>query len=331
MNAELRVAAMPSIVIEVHEGEGRKEGDLEELRAALQRSPREIPSKYFYDDAGSELFERITELPEYYQTRTERALLTAIADRVAAVTRAEELVEIGAGAATKTRVLLDAMQRAGTLRLYVPFDVAEGTTRRVAEELTDEYPGLSVHGVVGDFMAHLEAIPDGDRRLVIFLGGTIGNLRPAGAEAFLRQLHDAMQPGDFFLLGVDLVKPVARLEAAYNDAAGVTAEFNRNMLRVVNRLTGGDFDPAAFRHRAFYDRARCWIEMRLVAERPQQVHLPALGLGFTLAPGEEILTEISAKYDRPRAEALLTKTGFQPLEWYTDPEGLFGLSLSRRG
>jgi L-histidine N-alpha-methyltransferase len=333
MNAELRVATMPDILIDVHEGEGRTEEDLEALRSALLRRPRQIPSKLFYDDVGSELFERITELPEYYQTRTERALLTAIADRVIAVTRAEELVEIGAGAATKTRVLLDAMRRAGTLQLYVPFDVAEGTTRRVAEELMEEYPGLAVHGVVGDFMAHLEAIPDGtgdDRRLVIFLGGTIGNLLPAQAEAFLRQLYQALAPGDFFLLGVDLVKPVERLEAAYNDAAGVTAEFNRNILRVVNRMTGGDFDPSAFRHQAFYDRERNWIEMRLVAESPQRVHLPALGLELDFDEGEEILTEISAKYDRRRAEALLAATGFEPREWYTDPESLFALSLSQR-
>jgi L-histidine N-alpha-methyltransferase len=333
IDAEPRVATMPNIVIEVHEVEGRNEDDLAALRWALLQSPRQIPSKFFYDDAGSELFERITKLPEYYQTRTERALLTAIADRVIAVTRAEELVEIGAGAATKTRVLLDAMRRAGTLQLYVPFDVAEGTTRRVAEELIEEYPGLAVHGVIGDFMAHLEAIPDGaagERRLVIFLGGTIGNLLPADAEAFLRQLHQAMEPGDFVLLGVDLVKPVERLEAAYNDSAGVTAEFNRNILRVVNRMTGGDFDRAAFRHRAFYDREQDWIEMRLVAESPQRVHLPALGLELDIEEGEEILTEISAKYDRRRAEALLATTGFVPREWYTDPESLFALSLSQR-
>jgi L-histidine N-alpha-methyltransferase len=319
-----------TVRIDVYDGEARAASELEELRQALLRSPREIPAKFLYDDYGSELFERITELPEYYQTRTERKLLTAIADRVVAVTRAEELVEIGAGAATKTRVLLDAMQRAGTLRLYVPVDVAEGTMRRVAEELVAEYPGLAVHGVVGDFMTQLEAIPEGGRRLVIFLGSTIGNLLPAEAERFLRRLHRQMAPGDHFLLGVDLVKPVDRLEAAYNDSAGVTAEFNRNILRVVNRMTGGDFDPEAFRHRAFYDRAHDWIDVRLVSERDQRVHLPALGLEFEVRQSEEIHTEISAKYDRERTEALLTKSGFEPLEWYTDPERLFGLSLAKR-
>lgn len=307
--------------------------DLADLAAALGRKPREIPSKFFYDEAGSELFERITELPEYYQTRTERALLESIADRLVEASGATELVEIGAGAATKTRVLLDALERAGRLRLYVPLDVDESMVRRVATELTAEYPGLCVHGVVGDFMAHLGHIPDGGgpeaRRLVLFLGGTLGNLRPEAARRFLEELRSEMAPGDDFLLGADLVKPVARLEAAYDDAAGVTAEFNRNILNVVNRRTGGDFDPAAFRHRALYDSQRCWIEMRLVSLKRQQVHLPALGLDFTLEEGEEILTEISAKYDRLRLEELLRGAGFEPVAWFTDPEGLFGLSLSR--
>ncbi len=322
--------APPLVVLELHDGKERTAHDLTELREALLSTPRRIPSKFFYDDHGSGLFERITELPEYYQTRTEGALLASIADRIAEITRAEDLVEIGAGAATKTRILLDALRRAGTLRLYVPVDVAEGTMRRVAEELVAEYPGLKVHGLVGDFMTQLDSIPNGGRRLVIFLGGTIGNLRPEEARSFLRRLQREIAPGDFFLLGVDLVKPVARVEAAYNDAAGVTAEFNRNILRVVNGLTGGDFDPGAFGHRAFYNRETDWIEMWLVSERDQTVHLPALGLEIEIRKGEEILTEISAKYDRKRAEELLAGTGFEPLEWYTDPEELFGLALARR-
>jgi L-histidine N-alpha-methyltransferase len=322
--------AQSLVVLDIHDDEERTARDLKELREALLSAPRRIPSKFFYDDRGSDLFERITELPEYYQTRTEGALLVSIADRVAAVTRAEDLVEIGAGAATKTRILLDALRRAGTLRLYVPVDVAEGTMRRVAEELVAEYPGLKVHGLVGDFMTQLDAIPNGGRRLVIFLGGTIGNLRPDEARSFLRRLHREIAPGDFFLLGVDLVKPVERVEAAYNDSAGITAEFNRNILRVVNGPTGGDFDPAAFRHRAFYNRETDWIEMWLVSERDQTVHLPALGLEIEIRQGEEIQTEISAKYDRRRAEQLLAGTGFEPLGWYTDPEELFGLALARR-
>ena len=308
--------------------DGQAERDRAELRAALLRTPREIPSRFFYDDHGSRLFERIGELPEYYQTRTEHALLAAIADQVVGLSGADELVEIGSGSAVKTRTLLDAMRRAGRLRRYVPVDVAEGTIRRAADELAAEYPELSVHGIVSDFTADLGRLPASARRLVIFLGGTIGNLRPAEAHEFLRRRAREMAPGDHFLLGVDLVKPVERLAAAYNDSAGVTAAFNGNILRVVNRLAGGDFDPAAFRHRAFYDPATCWIEMRLVATHPQRVLLPGLDLELDLAAGEEILTEISAKYDRLRTEQLLAGAGLAPREWFTDPEGLFGLALA---
>ncbi len=357
------IATSERVLVTVHNGAGQAARDRDELRAALLRSPREIPSRFFYDDRGSRLFERITELPEYYQTRTEHALLRAIADRVAAATRASQLVEIGSGAATKTRVLLDAMDRAGRLQLYVPVDVAEGTVRRVAEELAAEYPELAIHGVVADFTEELsplsplgpeaEARRDGagakataggpyghgagaaagrgpGSRLVIFLGGTIGNLRPEEAAGFLATRRREMAPGDHFLLGVDLVKPVARLEAAYNDAAGVTAEFNRNILRVANRVAeGGDFDPAAFGHRAFYDPVTRWIEMRLRADRRQRVHLPGIGLDLELDEGEEIRTEISAKYDRESAEALLAGAGLEPAAWFTDPDHLFGLALAR--
>lgn len=336
------IATSERLLVTVHNRDGQAATDRAELRAALLRTPREIPSRFFYDDLGSWLFERITELPEYYQTRTEHALLLAIAGRVAAASRASHLVEIGSGAATKTRVLLDALERTGCMRLYVPVDVAEGTVRRVAEELTAEYPDLAVHGIVADFGGDLAPLPalNGVEsahaclpggRLVIFLGGTIGNLLPREAEDFLARRHREMSPGDFFLLGVDLVKPVARVEAAYNDAAGITAEFNRNILRVANEVAGGgDFDPGAFTHRAFYDAGRRWIEMRLRSERPQRVRLPAIGLELELAAGEEIRTEISAKFDRASAEALLAGAGFEPVDWFTDPERLFGLALARR-
>jgi L-histidine Nalpha-methyltransferase len=333
---ELATKLSSLITVVVHNRDGQPARDREDLRAALLRTPREIPSRFFYDDRGSQLFERITELPEYYQTRTEHGLLAAIADRVAELTGATQLIEIGSGAATKTRVLLDALDRQGDLRLYVPVDVAEGTVRRVAAELADEYPGLAVDGLVADFNADLSPLPavaaaGPQPRLVIFLGGTIGNLMPAEAHRFLAARHREMASGDFFLLGVDLVKPVARVEAAYNDAAGVTAEFNRNILRVVNQVAqGGNLDPAAFTHRAFYDPAHRWIEMRLVARFSQHVRLPGLGLDFGLAAGEEIRTEISAKYDRASAEALLIAAGFQPLEWFQDPQALFGLALARR-
>jgi L-histidine N-alpha-methyltransferase len=365
------LATSERVLVTVHNRNGQAARDRDELRAALLRSPREIPSRFFYDDRGSRLFERITELPEYYQTRTEHALLRAIADRVAAAARASQLVEIGSGAATKTRVLLDAMARAGRLLLYVPVDVAEGTMRRVAEELTAEYPELAVHGVVADFNEDLSLLPlfgpeasgrasgaaaagnagpeggrepsgvgggagamggvIGGQRLVIFLGGTLGNLKPKEAREFLATRRREMAAGDHFLLGVDLVKPVARLEAAYNDAAGITAEFNRNILRVANQVAeGGDFEPGTFSHRAFYDAGQRWIEMRLRSERRQRVHLPGIGLELDLERGEEIRTEISAKFDRASTEALLTGAGLEPVAWFSDPERLFGLALARR-
>ncbi len=320
----------PRVTVDVHLDSGGPRAALDELRASLTEAPPRLPSKYFYDDRGSELFERITELPEYYQTRTEAAILRAAADAIAERTGAEELVELGSGAATKTRILLDALARAGRLRLYVPLDFSEGTLRRVANELVAEYPGLAVHGVVGDFLEHVEELPPGRRRLVIFLGGTIGNLGPERERAFLREVHGAMAPGDWFLLGTDLIKDPAVIEAAYNDAAGVTAEFNRNILTVVNRLAGGDFDPERFAHRAFWDAPMHRIEMRLVAASAQTVRLAALPLTLTIGAGEEISTEISTKYDRAMARDLLAGAGFHPLEWFTDPGERFALTLAAR-
>ena len=303
---------------------------LAELRTALAETPRRLPSKYFYDDAGSALFERITEQPEYYQTRAERALLAAIADDVIQRTGARELVEIGSGAATKTQLLLDAMERARQLDLYVPMDVSEGTLWRVARELVERYPTLRVHGVVGDFMSHLGEIPDPAERLMIFLGGTIGNLAPAQARDFLRQLGAQMRRGEHLLLGVDRIKDAARLEAAYNDDAGVTAEFNRNILRVVNRIAGGDFDAERFRHQARWNAEEHRIEMWLIAEAAQTVHLAALDLTLEIGAGEEILTEISTKYDEGLATALLEESGFALERWYSGAEDLFALCLAAR-
>lgn len=304
-----------------------------ELLAALHERPRSIPCKHFYDERGLALFDAITELPEYYPTRIERTILERIAPQVAATTRAAELVELGSGSATKTRLLLDALSAEGTLRRYVPVDVNEASLERVGEELVRDYPGLRVHGVAADFLGPLAPLPGaGESRLAIFLGGTIGNLRPADeAPAFLRRLHAALAAGDWFLLGVDLVKDVATLEAAYDDDAGVTAEFNRNILRVVNRLLRSDFDPARFRHRAFYDRERDWIEMRLVAEGRQTVWIGASAERLELEDGEEIRTEISAKYTRERAEALLSAAGFTPLQWHIDERALFGVALAQPG
>ena len=335
----VRVAVEPPpVTVEVRR---RPDADEErrELLAALRAQPRSIPSKHFYDERGLALFDTITALPEYYPTRTERAILERVAPEVARTSGAAELVELGSGSATKTRLLLDALHRdephgAGSLRLYVPVDVNEASLARVGEELVRDYPGLLVHGVAADFLGPLAPLPvlpeEGGPRLAIFLGGTLGNLRPADeAPAFLARLRQALSLGDWFLLGVDLVKDVATLEAAYDDAAGVTAEFNRNVLRVVNRLLRADFDPARFRHRAFYDRANDWIEMRLVAEGAQVVSLGVTGETLHLLDGEEIRTEISAKYTRERAEALLRGAGFAPRQWHTDDRGWFGVSLAR--
>lgn len=294
------------------------------------RKPPEINSKYFYDDRGSMLFERICELPEYYPTRTERSLLERIAGRVTDSIRAEELVELGPGGSTKNRLLLDKMAEAGRLRRYVPLDTNETVLRRMAEHLADRYSGLHVHGLVGDFTQILECVPRGNRRLITFLGGTIGNSRPREAVSFLSRIAALMGPDDGFLLGMDLIKDTARLEAAYNDSAGVTAAFNQNILHVMNRRVGADFEPDHFRHRAFYNSKDHWIEMRLVSTRIQTVRLPAIRLELSFRTGDEILTEISAKYDRDRAASMLARAGLRLIEWYADPENLFALSLARR-
>ena len=322
----------PPVTVEVRRRPDAEE-ERRELLAALRARPRSIPSKHFYDERGLALFNDITALPEYYPTRTERAILERVAPEVARTTAAAELVELGSGSATKTRLLLDALHAEGTLRLYVPVDVNEASLQRVGDELVRDYSGLRVHGVAADFLGPLAPLPstdDREPRLAIFLGGTLGNLRPSDeAPAFLRRLRAALAPGDWFLLGIDLVKDVATLEAAYDDAAGVTAEFNRNILRVVNRLLRADFDPARFRHRAFYDRTSDWIEMRLVALGAQTVRLGVAGEAIQLLDGEEIRTEISAKYTRERAEAVLVGAGFAPRQWHTDERGWFGVSLAR--
>ncbi len=319
-----------NITVDVHVNGETPEHAQAELRAGLLATPRTLPTKYIYDDRGSELFEQICELQEYYQTRTERQLLTDCADQIMALTGAEELVELGSGAATKTRVLLDAMKRAEQLQFYVPFDVSEGIVRRVAQELVEEYEGLHVHGVVGDFLAHLEHIPEGGRRLVVILGGTIGNLAPQAALDFVTSIHTEMASGDFFLLGVQLETNIKRIEAAYNDSAGVTAEFNKNILRVMQGMVGATLNPDTFDHVALYNKTDHRIEMRLRSNTQQSVQIPGLNLSLDLEKGEDILTEISTKYNHSRAEALLQKSGFDMIKWYTDSEELIGLALARK-
>jgi L-histidine N-alpha-methyltransferase len=308
----------------------RASHDLELLGESLRETPRRIPSKFFYDARGSRLFENITDLPEYYLTRTEIKLLQRYADEISTLSQASQLVELGSGSSVKTRILLDAKTRAGSLRSYVPFDVSESELQRVALELTEEYADLSVHAIAADFIHDLAAIPAGTPRLTLLIGSTIGNFDRAEASSFLQRISASLEPGDWFLLGVDLVKEISRLEAAYNDAAGTTAEFNRNILRVVNRLADGNFDPDAFDHRAPFDRQNERIEMRLLATREQQVRLKKLDLAFTLAEGEEIVTEISSKYRRPGVEEMLTAAGLTLEKWYTDAAESFALALARK-
>jgi L-histidine N-alpha-methyltransferase len=298
----------------------------------LTRPFKELPAKHFYDTEGSLLFDRICSLPEYYPTRTERAILTARAADVIERTGASELVELGSGMPDKSRLLLDAMRDAGTLDRYVPFDVSQHVVELAAERLVEDYPGLRVHGVVGDFERHLGAIPpaDGAGRIVAFLGGTIGNFLPGSRRRFLRSVGRTLRSGDHLLLGTDLVKEPAVLEAAYNDSEGVTAAFNRNVLAVVNRELGADFDLEAFEHVAFFDRHQEWIEMRLRALEPQEVTIPALEMTVHFGHREELRTEISAKFTRERLTADLRAAGLELEELYTDPDELFAVTLARR-
>ena len=301
-----------------------------QITRGLQASPKTLPSKLFYDERGSTLFEQICELPEYYQTRTEHQLLTNCADEIVALSGAEELVELGSGAATKTRVLLDAMARINRLRYYVPFDVDETIVRRVSEELVREYPGLQIHGVVGDFLFHLEHIPEGGKRLVVILGGTIGNLPSGAAQKFLATVNTEMASGDYFLLGVQLITDRTRLIAAYNDKQGITAKFNKNIIRVLRHHFGSHADPEAFDHVARYNEDEYRIEMWLRSREDQILDFPVMDLQVQFKQGEEVRTEISTKYDRPLAEKLLTSSGFALVKWYCDSDNLIGLALAQK-
>lgn len=311
------------------DGAGQLRSMADEVRRGLTAPQKYLPCKYFYDARGSELFERITELPEYYQTRTELAVLQSIADGLARELRFGELVELGSGSAKKTRALLDAMARAGSLVRYLPFDVSEAALRESASALLERYPTLSIYGVLGDFQNDLPHVPASvDRRLVIFLGSTIGNLDGPERKAFLGEICRLLGPEDRLLLGVDLVKDVATLEAAYNDAAGVTAEFNRNILRAVNNGLGANFEPEAYRHYAPYKVAEARIEMHLIPDTPQVVHVRDLDLEIAVTPDETIWTEISCKFTRASASAMLEEAGMRLSAWYADPQQLFALALA---
>jgi L-histidine N-alpha-methyltransferase len=311
-----------------------------DVLAGLTATPKSLPPKWFYDAQGSALFEKITELPEYYPTRTERAILRAVAPEIAALTGATTLVELGSGSSEKTRFLLSALRDAGTLRGYVPVDVSESALAAAGDALAAEYPGLAVHAVAADFEQYLGVPPaagagvtaDGDAgdgpRLVAFLGSTIGNMVPAERGVFLRRVRAGLRPGDAFLLGTDLVKDPAVLVAAYDDAAGVTAAFNKNVLAVLNAELGADFDLDAFEHVAVWDAGREWIEMRLRAASAQSVLVRELGLTAEFVAGEEMRTEVSAKFHEAGVAAELAAAGLALRSWWTDEGGQFGLSLA---
>ncbi len=303
----------------------------EEVRNGLSRALKELPPKFFYDKRGSALFDRITTLPEYYPTRCERSILNRYAPEVVESTGAQDLVELGSGTASKTRALLYAMAGAGTLRRYLPFDVDESVVQASAVDLVELYPGLRVHGVVGDFERDLERVPDGERRLFAFLGGTIGNLYPEERAAFLARIRRLMNGGEHLLVGTDLVKDRKLLEAAYNDSQGVTAEFNRNILRVLNDGLDADFDPSAFEHVAFFDEDNSWIEMRLRSNGAQRVTIDAVDLELAFADGEEIRTEISTKFTQEAVGRELAAAGLRLQAFFTDEEGLFGVALASPG
>jgi L-histidine N-alpha-methyltransferase len=300
-----------------------------DVRAGLTSSPKVLPPRWFYDARGSELFEEITRLPEYYPTRAERAILAERAGEIAALARAKTFIELGSGSSEKTTLLLDAMSRTGELGAFVPLDVSASALEESTVDIATRYPALSVRGVVGDFTRHLSALPAGGSRLVAFLGGTIGNLVPTERAAFLHGLRAELQPGDWLLLGADLVKSPHVLVPAYDDAAGVTAEFNRNVLHVINRELGADFDPAAFQHVALWDAGRSWIEMRLRATTAQRVRIPALALTVDFATGEDLRTEISAKFHPDGVRAELVAAGFAVVRRWTDGYGRFLVTLAR--
>jgi L-histidine N-alpha-methyltransferase len=302
----------------------------EEVRRGLTARPPWLPCKYFYDDRGSELFEQITRQSEYYQTRTEEALLERYASDVIARAAPVELVELGSGAGRKIGSLLEAMARRGRAGRLVLFDINALFVDEAARRIAARFPDAEVHGVTGDFTEDLHGLGPGGGRLAVFLAGTIGNLHPGDVPRFLTRVALQLEPGDGLLVGMDLVKDVARLEAAYNDAAGVTAEFNRNILRHCNAVLGADFDADAWEHVAFYDAARAWIEMRLRSRVDCRVSIPGARLDLAFRAGDEISTEISCKYTRDSFARMLPGTGLVLDHWYTDDDHLFALALLRR-
>jgi L-histidine Nalpha-methyltransferase len=301
-----------------------------DVRDGLTQTPKSLPPKWFYDSVGSDLFDKITRLPEYYPTRAEAQILRARATEITAASGADTLVELGSGTSEKTRMLLDALRDSGSLRRFIPFDVDAGVLNAAGSAIQREYPDVEIDAVCGDFEEHLGKIPRVGRRLVAFLGSTIGNLTLGPRADFLATLSDTLQPGDTLLLGTDLVKDVGRLVRAYDDSAGVTAQFNRNVLAVVNRELDADFDLTAFEHVARWNGEQERIEMWLRASNAQRVHIAALDLAVDFVSGEEMLTEVSCKFRSEGVESELAAAGLRRTHWWTDPDGDFGLSLSTK-
>jgi L-histidine N-alpha-methyltransferase len=304
----------------------------DDVRRGLSGRPRWLLPKYLYDARGCELYEEITGLPEYYQARTELGILRREAHGIVARHAPAELVELGSGSSRKTRALLDAMRAGGTLCRYLPFDISPGALLDAAGRLAESYPGLRVHGVAGDFERHLDALPrpvPGARRLVAFLGGTIGNLHPSARAPFMRAVRRLLRRDDLLLVGTDLVGDAERIRRAYDDEAGVTAEFNLNLLAVLNRELDADFDLEAFTHVAVYREEPAWVEMRLRADGPQRIRIGALDMNVELQDGEEVLTEISCKFTRPAVEAMLVDAGLGLEEWHADPGRRFAVWIAR--
>ena len=301
-----------------------------DVRDGLAQTPKSLPPKWFYDSVGSDLFDQITRLPEYYPTRTEAQILRARSASIAAASGADTLVELGSGTSEKTRMLLDALRDSGSLRRFIPFDVDAGMLNQAGSAIQREYPGIEIDAVCGDFEEHLGKIPRVGRRLVAFLGSTIGNLTPGPRADFLSALSDTLQPGDSLLLGTDLVKDAGRLVRAYDDSAGVTAKFNRNVLAVVNRELDADFDLDAFEHVARWNADEERIEMWLRASSAQRVRVAGLDLTVDYAEGEEMLTEVSCKFRPDGVAAELAAAGLRRTHWWTDSAGDFGLSLSTK-
>ncbi|MFN2568105.1 MAG: L-histidine N(alpha)-methyltransferase [Candidatus Dormibacteria bacterium] len=321
--------ALAPLTVAIHTvGRNSRDELVADVRSGLTARPKTLPPRWFYDELGSRLFEQITALPEYYQTRTEAAILRVHAPAIAARVRPESLVELGAGSCAKSRILIDSCRRLGTLSTFIPFDISESALLAAGRELLEEYPGLTVHAMVGDFATHLDLIPRHGRRLVIFLGSTIGNFDDEGRRLFLGQVRGLLAPGDALLLGLDLVKPVSDMLAAYDDAEGVTAEFNLNLLNVLNRELEADFDASGFEHAVRYDEALHRMEMHLRSRREQTVRLPVADLEVHFQAGELMRTEISVKFTPPIAEELLGAASLRVDGWFTDPQKRFAMALA---